>query len=62
MTKRTAKKPNGRDPLLRPCTACGAAKGACCFNTGRGGIQLPRIPYATRLVHAARLEEGTTDA
>lgn len=45
------------DPLTRDCAACGALVGKGCINVGNDGSDL-RIPYATRLVHAARLEQG----
>lgn len=53
-----------RDPLNRGCTACGVAVGEGCRTVGKDGkpLNLPRIPHATRLVHAARLEEGNAHA
>jgi hypothetical protein len=54
---------NADDPLRRACPACGAAAGAGCKdNAIKEGSRLSLIPRATRLVHAARLEEGAADA
>lgn len=46
------------DPLLRPCTACGARKGEGCRTNVKDSKLVSR---ATRLVHADRLE-GATNA
>lgn len=48
------------DPLLRACTACGAAAGKGCDTRGRN--DLPLVHRASRLVHAVRLVEGDQDA
>lgn len=58
MTRKRAAKA-ADDPLLRACTACGARIGEGCKTVGKNDN---RRTYASRLVHAVRLEEGATDA
>lgn len=43
------------DPLLRGCAACGALIGQGC-RTVLGDAR-PLVPYASRLVHADRIEQ-----
>lgn len=46
-------RPKVDDPLRRPCSACGARVGQGCKTVGADDT---RRTYASRLVHAARLE------
>lgn len=61
----TAKRAKNRaavdDPHKRACSACGARVDEACKTVGKNGKPLPRVPRASRLVHAARLEETGGD-
>lgn len=50
------------DPHIRCCPACAAGIGEGCRTVVKDGKALSRVPRASRLVHAARLEEGATHA
>lgn len=52
--------PKVSDPLLRDCPACGVAAGKGCNAITKNGEPLPMLPRASRLVHADRLEGGTS--